>query len=115
MNSKVPIPYFDVADIVNLLLKEVKEILGDQLISMYLHGSLANHDFDEYSDIDILFLTEQIISEEIFATLHELHDKISTIDSLWAIQLEVSYIPRDDLRHFDPFNNAQSHLIQVRV
>ena len=36
------------------MLSNVSEILGDQFLGMYLYGSLANGDFDEYSDIDVL-------------------------------------------------------------
>jgi hypothetical protein len=77
---------------------------------MYLFGSLANGDFDQHSDVDILFVTEKAISNEIFQELFEIHERISTTDSPWAIQLEVSYIPKDALRRFDPANNTHPHI-----
>jgi predicted nucleotidyltransferase len=110
LNELSPTPYPDVNELLDILLTNVKKILGDQIVGMYLFGSLANGDFDQHSDIDILFVTEQAISNEAFQELFEIHERISTIDSPWSIQLEVSYIPRDALRRFDPANDRHPHL-----
>jgi predicted nucleotidyltransferase len=110
MASSTPTSYPDVNEILNILFTPVKEVLQDQLIGMYLFGSLANGDFDQASDIDILFVTEHTISEEVFKALFETHERIARIDSPWAVQLEVSYIPRDALRLFDPFKNKHPHI-----
>lgn len=105
-----PTPYPDVNAIVNSLLTYVQEILAVQLIGMYLHGSLANGGFDAYSDIDVIFVTEGPISEENFEALQKVHELISMIDSPWSNQLEVSYIPKDAVRRFDPSNNKHPHI-----
>lgn len=110
MKTQFLTPYTDVNQILDLLLIDVKEILQDQFVGMYLFGSLANGDFDLHSDIDILFVTEQAISKAAFQELFEMHERISTIDSPWAIQLEVSYIPKDALHQFDPANNIHPHI-----
>jgi len=103
-------PYPDVNEIMNLLRANVKEILKDQFVGMYLFGSLANGGFDRDSDIDILIVTKDKIPEETFSALYAMHEKISTTDSPWAFQLEVSYIPKDALRRYDPSNNKHPHL-----
>ncbi len=105
-----PTPYPDVNEIVNFLRKDVQDILGKQLAGMYLHGSLANGGFDEHSDIDIIIVTAEPISQEIFDQLYKMHEMISVIDSPWRNQLEVSYIPKDALRRFDSTNNKHPHL-----
>jgi len=110
MHPVSPTSYHDVNQILDLLLTGVKGILGGQLTGMYLFGSLANGDFDEHSDIDILFVTETIQSNETFSELYKMHERISTVDSPWAIQLEVSYIPKDAIRLFDPSNNRHPHI-----
>jgi predicted nucleotidyltransferase len=110
MSNPFPTPYLDVNEILSHLLTDVKEILREHLIGMYLFGSLACGDFDSHSDIDILFVTDQAISKETFQDLFEIHERISTIDSPWAIQLEVSYIPIDALRRFDPSDNTHPHI-----
>ncbi len=104
-----PTPYSDVNEILDLLLSGVKEIVEDQFIGMYLFGSLANGDFDDYSDIDVLIVTDGEISKNKFDALKEMHEQIQKIDSPWAIQLEVSYIPQSALRVYDPGNNKHPH------
>ena len=104
MKTLSPTPYPDVNEILNLLLTSVKEILQDQFIGMYLFGSLANGDFDQHSDIDILVLTNNEISETEFTALQEMHERIAKINSPWAIQLEVSYISQNAIRRFDRSN-----------
>ena len=105
-----PTPYPDVNEILELLLTDVKDILQDRLIGMYLHGSLANGGFDEHSDIDIIIVTEGPVSQEKLDALRSMHEMIAVIDSPWRNQLEVSYIPKDALRRFDPSNIRHPHL-----
>jgi predicted nucleotidyltransferase len=110
MKNLSPTPYPDVNDILSLLFSNIQEILGNQFVGMYLFGSLANGDFDEHSDIDVLIVTHGKISEETFAALKEMHERINRSDSPWAIQIEASYIPRTALRRFDPTDNLHAHM-----
>ena len=105
-----PTPYPEVNEILNLVLTKTKDILQDQFVGMYLFGSLANGDFDQYSDIDVLVVTDGEISSDAFSALKDMHAQINTIDSPWAIQLEVSYIPQAALRRFDPQNKLHPHM-----
>jgi hypothetical protein len=105
-----PTPYPDVNEILSLLFSNVQEILGDQLMGMYLHGSLANGGFDQHSDIDVIFVTKADLSEEIFSALKAMHAEMATLDSPWAIQLEVAYIPQNSLRRSDPADIHYPHL-----
>lgn len=102
--------YPAINEILDRLLTRVQEILGYQFIGMYLHGSLANGGFDEHSDIDVIVVTDTDLREEMFLALREMHAELTKIDSSWAIQLEVSYIPQDALRHFDPANKVHPHI-----
>ena len=105
-----PTPYPDVNEILNLLLTNIKNILQDQFIGMYLFGSLANGDFDEYSDIDVLVVTHGEISNDTFSALKDMHAEMAKMDSPWAIQQEVSYIPQNALRRFAPPDILHPHL-----
>jgi predicted nucleotidyltransferase len=105
-----PTPHPDVNDIVTLLFTKVKEILQDQLRGMYLHGSLASGGFDAHSDIDIIFTTKSEMSNELFSALKAMHLDTAKIDSRWANQLEVAYIPQEFLRQVDPTNIRYYHL-----
>jgi predicted nucleotidyltransferase len=110
MKSISPTSYPDVNEILSLLLSNVQEILGDQIVGMYLFGSLANGGFDEHSDIDVLTVTDGEISANAFSALKELHKRINKLDSPWAFQVEASYIPRTALRRFDPANKLHPHM-----
>jgi predicted nucleotidyltransferase len=114
MKTIFPTPYPDINEILNLLLSRVQEILGDQFLGMYLFGSLANGDFDQHSDIDVLIVTNAEITEDAFSGLAETHKQINKLDSLWAIQVEASYIPRNALRRFDPANTLHPHMDRGR-
>lgn len=110
MKTISPTPYPDVNEIVDILLYRLQEILGDQLIGMYLDGSLANGGFDESSDIDVIVATAIAVSEETFSALQEMHQQIMELDSPWATQMEVSYIPQRALRCFDSNDNLHPNL-----
>ena len=103
-------PYPDVNEILNFLLSEVQQILREQFVGMYLFGSLANGDFDEQSDIDVLIVTDGEISKDSFSALEHLHKRINELDSPWALQIEASYIPRSALRRYDPAHKLHPHM-----
>lgn len=109
-----PTPHPDVNEILARLLAGAKAILSGQFVGMYLFGSLANGGFDQNSDIDILIVVEEELSQDSFSALYAMHEKIAKVDSPWAYQLEVSYIPKEALRRFDPSNNLHPHLDRDR-
>lgn len=95
-------PYPDVNQMLGILIENIQGVLGDALYAMYLEGSLANGDFDEDSDIDFVVVTEGEISEATFLALREMHDRLQTVDSIWADQLEGSYLSKWGVRRYDP-------------
>jgi predicted nucleotidyltransferase len=105
-----PTPYPDVNEILSFMFVNVQEILGNQFVGMYLFGSLANGDFDEHSDLDVLIVTDGELFAGAFSALQELHRRINGLDSAWANQIEASYIPRAALRRFDPANKLHPHM-----
>lgn len=114
MLSRAPTPYPDVNEILRFMFSRVKEVLGAQFVGMYLFGSLANGDFDEYSDIDVLVVTDGEISRSTFSALQSLHRRINQLDSPWALQVETSYIPKTALRRFDPEKKLHPHMDRGR-
>ncbi|HLO29032.1 MAG TPA: nucleotidyltransferase domain-containing protein, partial [Anaerolineales bacterium] len=106
MKTISPTPYPDVNEILDVLLSDVQQILGDQFIGMYLYGSLSSGDFNpETSDVDFLVVTRDLLSDEHIAELESMHQKIWAGGLKRADRLEGSYIPQKDLRRHDP-NNA---------
>jgi len=67
-------------------------------------------DFDQASDIDLVIVTDDEISNDLFSALQAMHARIAIIDSPWATQLEVSYIPQRALRRYDPIHALHPHL-----
>jgi hypothetical protein len=97
-----PTPYLEVNALLQELLESVQTILGGHFIGLYLDGSLTSGDFDQDSDIDFVVVTDDEISGALFSALQAMHERIATIDSWCAIQLEGSYIPQHALRRYDP-------------
>ncbi len=97
-----PTPYPNVNGLVFELLQSVQAVLGDHFIGLYLDGSLANGGFDQASDIDFVVVTDEELSSELLSALQAMHDRIASLDSPWATQLEGSYVSRAGLRRYDP-------------
>jgi hypothetical protein len=105
-----PTPDAEVNALLGELLRGVRAVLGGRLVGAYLFGSLACGDFDRDSDVDVLVVTEEEITGELFSALRSLHARVAAADSPWATQLEVSYIPREALRRHDPERAMHPHI-----
>jgi len=69
-------PYPSVNKIIDHLLIKISDILNGQFIGMYIHGSLALNDFaPDRSDIDLVILTENALSDSLLKKLKLLHKK----------------------------------------
>ncbi|MHB1356938.1 MAG: aminoglycoside adenylyltransferase domain-containing protein [Anaerolineae bacterium] len=99
-----PTPYPEVTSLLKELFGSVQAILGDHLIGMYLDGSLATGGFDKDSDIDFIVVTDLDVDGGLFLALQAMHDRIATLDTIWAIQLEGSYFSQQALRRWVPTN-----------
>jgi predicted nucleotidyltransferase len=98
-----PTPYPEVNVILNELLPDVQEILGNKFIGMYLHGSLACGDFNpQTSDIDFLVVTDGGLSVDTFSVLKDMHARIFASGLAWSQKLEGAYILKGDLRRHNP-------------
>ena len=69
--------YPEINKLLDLLLSSAATVLGNQLVGMYLYGSLASGDFNpETSDIDFLVVTTSSLSDKNFAELESMHHRI---------------------------------------
>lgn len=112
--ERFPTPYPEANDVLDALSREVRQILQDRLIGIYLEGSLANGDFNANSDVDFIVVTESPITDDLFAALFRMHERIAAIDSPWAIELEGSYLSRHALRRHDPAQTLHPNLERGR-
>lgn len=85
------------------LLAGVRQALSDKLVGFYLSGSLALGGFDPAtSDVDILVVTEQPLSDAEFAAVGALHRRVSPDDNQYGFPYDVIYIDRATARRFAP-------------
>jgi hypothetical protein len=98
-------PYAEVNLILDGLLAEVQQLLGDNFVGFYLDGSLAGGDFDpQQSDIDFVVVTAAPLADETVSALATMHQRLRDSGSKWGYELEGSYIPQQALRRYDPAN-----------
>ena len=110
---KPPTPYNDVNHVLILLRDGLGETLGDQLVGLYLTGSLTYGDFDYgSSDIDFLAVLTGPLTDRQRLQVGALHENIAQAEPRWAKRLEGSYIAKDMLFSTDrprtprPYINA---------
>jgi hypothetical protein len=101
MNTPTPFP--DVNTVLLLLLERVQQVLGQRLVGLYIHGSLAAGDFTPHrSDIDFVAATDGPLPNQYLPQLTAMHQQIFTSGHEWARKLEGSYVPKNSLRRYDP-------------
>lgn len=95
--------YKDVNDVLNALTEKILRILGENLVGIYLTGSLSYGDFNpENSDIDLITILNNPLSSEQLETLKSMHLHIEKTNEKWAKRIECSYVPRDMLQNIYP-------------
>ncbi len=77
-----------------IFLERLKEFMGDNLIGLYLTGSLSYGDFVlERSDIDLQAIVKESLSQKELELVKNLHIKIENKYEEWAGRIECSYLP----------------------
>ncbi len=97
-DTKIPNqPYPELREVLNIFVEEIAAELGENLIGIYLVGSIASGDFDADSDVDFLVVTNRELTEADMKPLQKIQVKIHDIDCYPAKHLEGSYISIADL------------------
>ena len=94
-------PYPELRKVLNTFAEEIKAELGENLVGIYLVGSIASGDFDSDSDVDFLVVTNTELTEANMKSLQDIQIKIHDIDCYPAKHLEGSYISLSDLNNWD--------------
>ncbi len=85
------------------LLAGLREGLGENLVGVYLRGSLALGEFiPATSDVDVLAVTERSVTDAEFALLAAFHARLAAMPNPYANRMEIAYIDRAALRRFQP-------------
>ncbi len=92
-----PTPYHELNEVLAELRQGIQDVLGQNLIGLYLQGSFALGDFDEHSDVDFIAVSEQELTEEWAAAITAMHGRLFQLPTEWAKHLEGSYFSRAQL------------------
>jgi predicted kinase/predicted nucleotidyltransferase len=108
-----PTPYAEVNTLLSTLLINIRAILGDRLLGLYLCGSLSLGDFDPTSsDIDFLAVTTETLPDALIDRLAEMHAVLAASDHPYARRLEGSYVSRAAIRRYD-FGKARHPIVST--
>ena len=101
-DTKIPEhPYPELRKVLNIFADEITAELKENLVGIYLIGSIASGDFDSDSDVDFLVVTNHELTEANMVSLQDIQIKIHDIDCYPAKHLEGSYISLSDLNNWD--------------
>lgn len=93
--------YVDIKNLLDLLLADIQKVLGPKLKGLYLYGSLVRGEFDpSVSDIDLLAVTSDDMTDMEFARLNEMHEVFARTHPIWDNRIEVQYASESGLRTF---------------
>ena len=96
--SSIPtLPYPELREVLARFVSDISAELGDNLVGIYMVGSLAIGDFDLDSDVDFLVITKHELSEPNTRHLPQIMTGIQQMGSYPANHLEGSFIPLADL------------------
>jgi hypothetical protein len=87
-------PYPELHEVLAAFVTEDAAVLADNLVGVYLVGSLAAGDFDLDSDIDFLVVTEADLTPAQVYALPAVQAQIQRMGCYPARHLEGSYIPQ---------------------
>jgi len=93
----------DVNEVLKLFAKETKNIFRDNLIGIYLTGSLSYGGFNpKSSDIDLVAILKKPASRIEIKKIKDLHLRIENQNLKWTKRIECSYVPVDMLQSILP-------------
>ena len=102
-NTSQPTPYLDINALLSEWTEGVRHMLGDNVVGLYLSGSLSYGGFvRERSDIDLQAVVRQQLTEIELRLVERLHTDLDQRHPAWKGRLECSYVPLALLREIDP-------------
>lgn len=93
-------PYPELREVLNIFVDGIAAELREDLVGIYLVGSIASGDFDLDSDVDFLVVTNTELTEANMKSLQDIQIKVHDIDCYPAKHLEGSYISISDLNNW---------------
>ena len=97
--SAMPRAYDPVLDqVLAPLLTDLRGLLGDDLIGLYLYGSAVSGGFEpRVSDLDLVAIVRRSVADLDLSGLDRVHRKVVARDPDWSDRLEIVYVARGAL------------------
>jgi hypothetical protein len=92
-------PYPELPSVLGQFAVGIQDLLSDNLVGIYLVGSLAVGGFDLDSDVDFLVVMNKELTDQTTNAIQAMHAQIYEQSCYPAKHLEGSYISRDVLNH----------------
>jgi hypothetical protein len=87
-------PYQDINGLLADWTEKAKDILGENVVGLYLSGSLSYGDFvPERSDIDLQVVVRRPLDESELKSIERMHRGLDERYPAWKGRLECSYVP----------------------
>ena len=87
-------PYRDINEILLFISHNIQNILNNNLVGLYLFGSLTYGDFNpESSDIDLVAIVKNPLDQHELQLIKKFHQKLAEQNQKWHTRLEYSYTP----------------------
>ena len=92
-------PFEDINILLQTLVLNLKDTLGDNLLGVYLYGSLVWGDFNyNASDIDLLVATKAHITHDDYTKLDKIHGLLVKEFPTWNDRIEITYASQGALK-----------------
>ena len=87
-------PYQDINNVLAAYVAGAEGILGDNLVGIYLSGSLAYGDFvQQRSDVDLQVVVNEPLMGKCLDAIERLHQDLMKEHPVWGDRIECSYVP----------------------
>ena len=108
-------PYKELDIVLEGYAQKLSHALKDNLIGVYLQGSLAIGDFDMTSDVDFLVVITNELTRKEVDEIQKIHDEVYKQDNRWVKRLEYSFFPRQKINSVSsPFENGSENSTEER-
>jgi hypothetical protein len=103
ITSGYPTAYHDINQLLAVWCDSIKNKCGDNLVGLYISGSLSYGDFvPGRSDIDLRVVLQNPLNKKELRWIEHLHKDLNKLHPGWKDRLECDYVPLELLKQRPP-------------